>query len=147
MRPREEIPLGLYLHAPFCSSTCDFCAFYQEKPSKKGRETYFRALEEEISLISDPRTIRSVFIGGGTPGLLKVEEMKRLCSLVRQTGLASGCEWTVEIGAFRDFACQTECLAEMGVNRISLGVQTFDDSLWTYWGEITPQAKPGKRMK
>ena len=81
----KENPLGMYLHVPFCSSTCDFCAFYQEKPSKKGRETYFRALEEEISLISDPRTIRSVFIGGGTPGLLKVEEMKRLCSLVRQT--------------------------------------------------------------
>lgn len=144
MRPREEIPLGLYLHVPFCSSTCDFCAFYQEKPSKKGRETYFRALEEEISLISDPRTIRSVFIGGGTPGLLKVEEMKRLCSLVRQTGLASGCEWTVEIAPSEISHAKLECLAEMGVNRISLGVQTFDDSLMDALGR---NHTPGKARK
>ena len=87
--------------------------------------------------ISDPRTIRSVFIGGGTPGLLKVEEMKRLCSLVRQTGLASGCEWTVEIASEISHA-KLECLAEMGVNRISLGVQTFDDSLWTHWEKSHP---------
>ena len=66
MRAKEEIPLGLYLHVPFCSSTCDFCAFYQEKPSKKGREGYFQALEAELSSLSDPRLIRTVFVGGGS---------------------------------------------------------------------------------
>lgn len=129
MRAKEEIPLGLYLHVPFCSSTCDFCAFYQEKPSKKGREGYFQALEAELSSLSDPRFIRTVFVGGGTPGLLNVKEMKRLGGLVRKAGLASEYEWTVEIAPAEISFAKLESLAEMGVNRISLGVQTFDDSL------------------
>ena len=129
MRAKEEIPLGLYLHVPFCSSTCDFCAFYQEKPSKKGREGYFQALEAELSSLSDPRLIRTVFVGGGTPGLLNVKEMKRLGGLVRKAGLASEYEWTVEIAPTEISFAKLESLAEMGVNRISLGVQTFDDSL------------------
>jgi oxygen-independent coproporphyrinogen-3 oxidase len=129
MRAKEEIPLGLYLHVPFCSSTCDFCAFYQEKPSKKGREGYFQALEAELSSLSDPRLIRTVFVGGGTPGLLNVKEMKRLGGLVRKAGLASEYEWTVEIAPAEISFAKLESLAEMGVNRISLGVQTFDDSL------------------
>ena len=129
MRAKEEIPLGLYLHVPFCSSTCDFCAFYQEKPSKKGRERYFQALEAELSSLSDPRLIRTVFVGGGTPGLLNVKEMKRLGGLVRKAGLASEYEWTVEIAPSEISFAKLESLAEMGVNRISLGVQTFDDSL------------------
>ena len=129
MRAKEEIPLGLYLHVPFCSSTCDFCAFYQEKPSKKGRERYFQALEAELSSLSDPRLIRTVFVGGGTPGLLNVKEMKRLGGLVRKAGLASEYEWTVEIAPAEISFAKLESLAEMGVNRISLGVQTFDDSL------------------
>ena len=129
MRAKEEIPLGLYLHVPFCSSTCDFCAFYQEKPSKKGRERYFQALEAELSSLSDPRLIRTVFVGGGTPGLLNVKEMKRLGGLVRKAGLASEYEWTVEIAPTEISFAKLESLAEMGVNRISLGVQTFDDSL------------------
>ena len=129
MRAEEEIPLGLYLHVPFCSSTCDFCAFYQEKPSKKGREGYFQALEAELSSLSDPRLIRTVFVGGGTPGLLNVKEMKRLGGLVRKAGLASEYEWTVEIAPTEISFAKLESLAEMGVNRISLGVQTFDDSL------------------
>lgn len=129
MRAKEEIPLGLYLHVPFCSSTCDFCAFYQEKPSKKGRERYFQALEAELSSLSDPRLIRTVFVGGGTPGLLNVKEMKRLGGLVRKVGLDSEYEWTVEIAPSEISFAKLESLAEMGVNRISLGVQTFDDSL------------------
>ena len=129
MRTKEEIPLGLYLHVPFCSSTCDFCAFYQEKPSKKGRERYFQALEAELSSLSDPRLIRTVFVGGGTPGLLNVKEMKRLGGLVRKVGLDSEYEWTVEIAPSEISFAKLESLAEMGVNRISLGVQTFDDSL------------------
>ncbi|MFL2938845.1 MAG: radical SAM family heme chaperone HemW [Opitutales bacterium] len=129
MRAKEEIPLGLYLHVPFCSSTCDFCAFYQEKPSKKGREGYFQALEAELSSLSDPRLIRTVFVGGGTPGLLNVKEMKRLGGLVRKAGLASEYEWTVEIAPAEISFAKLESLAEIGVNRISLGVQTFDDSL------------------
>ena len=129
MRAKEEIPLGLYLHVPFCSSTCDFCAFYQEKPSKKGRELYFQALEAELSSLSDPRLIRTVFVGGGTPGLLNVREMKRLGDLVRKVGLASEYEWTVEIAPAEISFAKLESLAEIGVNRISLGVQTFDDSL------------------
>ena len=48
MQDSNDNELGLYVHVPFCSTTCDFCAFYQERPSKKGFEEYFLALEKDF---------------------------------------------------------------------------------------------------
>jgi oxygen-independent coproporphyrinogen-3 oxidase len=62
---RKKLALGLYFHVPFCSTTCDFCAFYQEKPSKKGIESYFRGLEMELSRFPPDRAASTIFIGGG----------------------------------------------------------------------------------
>ncbi|NDH00994.1 MAG: hypothetical protein EBY43_07955, partial [Opitutae bacterium] len=67
---RKKLALGLYVHVPFCSTTCDFCAFYQEKPSKKGMDAYFAGLRDEISNFPPDRPLSTVFFGGGTPGLL-----------------------------------------------------------------------------
>ncbi|MEC8044296.1 MAG: radical SAM family heme chaperone HemW [Verrucomicrobiota bacterium] len=134
IHPEEESPLGLYFHVPFCSSTCDFCAFYQKKPSKKEKERYFLALKEEISSISADRLVSSVFVGGGTPGLLSERELINLGELIRTHRLAEGCEWSIELAPSEINARKLEVLRDMGVNRISLGVQTFDDRLMTELG-------------
>ena len=70
--------LGIYIHVPFCSSTCDFCAFYQERPSKKKFETYFLSLEREMQKANINKKADTVFIGGGTPGILRSDELFRL---------------------------------------------------------------------
>ncbi len=118
--------LGLYVHVPFCSTTCDFCAFYQEKPSKKGFEQYFLALKKDFQAHSSDRKFSTVFIGGGTPGLLSTTQVKELCNLIRESGLVNGCEWTVEVAPNEINTEKLEALIDGGVNRLSLGVQTLN---------------------
>ena len=118
--------LGLYVHVPFCSTTCDFCAFYQERPSKKGFEQYFLALGKDFQAHNPDRKFSTVFIGGGTPGLLSSTQIKELCNLIRESGLISDCEWTVEVAPNEITEEKLEALLEGGVNRLSLGVQTLD---------------------
>ena len=126
--------LGVYVHVPFCSSTCDFCAFYQERPSKKKIESYFISLEKEMQQVELSRAVDTVFIGGGTPGLLKPDELARLCSLINELGLKESPEWTIELAPNEVTPEKLSTLKEYGTNRISLGVQTFDPELMNELG-------------
>ena len=121
--------LGLYVHVPFCSTTCDFCAFYQERPSKKGFEEFFLGLRREIERFPGDRLFSTVFIGGGTPGLLSSPQLEELCRIIRDAGLMDGCEWTVEVAPSEISNEKLDVLAEGGVTRISLGVQTFSPEM------------------
>ena len=89
--------LGMYVHVPFCSTTCDFCAFYQERPSKKGFDSYFNGLKREFQLDGSDRFFSTIFIGGGTPGILSTDQLEEIGSLIKAQNLSSPCEWTVEI--------------------------------------------------
>ena len=121
--------LGIYVHVPFCSSTCDFCAFYQERPSKKKIDSYFLALGEEILKSGLVHAVDTVFIGGGTPGILKSEELEQMCELISRLGLKDKAEWTIELAPNEVTSEKLSALKKGGVNRISLGVQTFDSKL------------------
>lgn len=121
--------LGLYTHVPFCSTTCDFCAFYQQKPSKKGFDEFFLGLEREFDRFPSDRFFSTVFIGGGTPGLLSAEQLERLCLIIKSAGLTDSCEWTVEVAPSEISSQKLEVLGAGGVNRISLGVQTFSPEM------------------
>ena len=94
---RKNLALGIYIHVPFCSTTCDFCAFYQEKPSKNGIDSYFRGLRDEFDRFSPNREVSTIFIGGGTPGLLKADQLHELCSLVSNYDLSPDVEWSIEL--------------------------------------------------
>ena len=121
--------LGVYVHVPFCSSTCDFCAFYQERPSKKKIESYFLGLECEMMHANLGFPVDTVFIGGGTPGILRPDELDRLCDLINGLGLKKEVEWTIELAPNEVTFDKLSVLKKGGVNRISLGVQTFDEKL------------------
>ena len=121
--------LGLYAHVPFCSTTCDFCAFYQERPSKKGFDEFFLGLRREIERFPGDRLFSTVFVGGGTPGLLSSAQLEELCRIIRDAGLMDGCEWTVEVAPSEISSEKLDVLAEGGVTRISLGVQTFSSEM------------------
>jgi len=129
-KQESNVPaLGLYAHVPFCSTTCDFCAFYQERPSKKGIEEFFLGLELEFERFPGGRDFSTVFIGGGTPGLLSSNQLQGLCRLVSKAGLREGCEWTVEVAPSEITREKLDALAEGGVTRISLGAQTFNPKM------------------
>jgi oxygen-independent coproporphyrinogen-3 oxidase len=121
--------LGMYIHVPFCSTTCDFCAFYQQRPSKKGFELFFKGLKREMDYFSTDSSFSTIFIGGGTPGLLGPDQIIDLGEIIRTQPLENSIEWSVEIAPSEITAEKLKNLKEIGVNRISLGVQTFDPQL------------------
>lgn len=122
-------PLGLYVHVPFCASTCDFCAFYQTKPSAEGVENYLKTVEKELSLVSRSRRVSSVFWGGGTPGLLSPSDLRRLGATVRGWTGDAPSEWTVEMAPASVTDARLRALKEIGVTRISMGAQSFQPEL------------------
>jgi oxygen-independent coproporphyrinogen-3 oxidase len=138
---RKYLALGLYVHVPFCSTTCDFCAFYQEKPSKKGMDAYFAGLKDEIYNFPPARPLSTIFFGGGTPGLLQANQLDQLCGLVNNLELESDAEWSIELAPSEITPEKLHVLQRHGVNRISMGVQTFDPRFMDALGRKHPVEK------
>jgi oxygen-independent coproporphyrinogen III oxidase len=119
---------SLYIHFPFCRRRCHYCHFYVVKESRPQQELYWEALQREWALrlpLIASRPLVTCYFGGGTPSLLEPE---RVAQLIRQLPSRPG-EITLE-------ANPEECVAERlaayraaGVNRLSIGIQTFDDPL------------------
>ncbi|MGC4071889.1 MAG: radical SAM family heme chaperone HemW [Nibricoccus sp.] len=122
-------PLGLYVHVPFCASTCDFCAFYQEKPTGDSVDRYMAGIAREAALVDWGTPVSTVFWGGGTPGLLAPDDMRRLGAVVRERAGNSVSEWTVEMAPASVTKARLAALKEIGVTRISMGVQSFQPAL------------------
>lgn len=122
-------PLGVYVHVPFCASTCDFCAFYQTKPTADGVEKFLEGIAQEASLVEWPRPVTTVFWGGGTPGLLAPHDLSRLAEIVRERFTGTPREWTVELAPASVTAERLAALRDAGVTRVSMGVQSFQPAL------------------
>jgi putative oxygen-independent coproporphyrinogen III oxidase len=122
-------PLGLYVHVPFCASTCDFCAFYQMTPTAMAVESFLAGIEREADLVAWSRPVSTVFWGGGTPGLLAPRDLARLAATVRARCGGAPEEWTVELAPASVTEARLEALREAGVTRVSLGVQSFQPAL------------------
>jgi oxygen-independent coproporphyrinogen-3 oxidase len=123
-------PLGLYVHVPFCATTCDFCAFYQVHPTAESIEGFIKTLSDEAGLIDWDRPLSTVFWGGGTPGLLSPSDLGRVAEIVHALpGGRSPREWTVELAPASVTAERLSVLRSAGVTRVSLGVQSFRPAL------------------
>jgi oxygen-independent coproporphyrinogen-3 oxidase len=121
---------GLYIHIPFCASKCIYCDFYSLAGSSHDTGQYVDALVAELKLrhreLAEP--LRTLYVGGGTPSLLPLGQFARLVDAVgRVAPLDSVEEFTVEVNPDDVTAGYIAGLKELGVNRISMGVQSFDD--------------------
>ena len=122
-------PLGVYVHVPFCASTCDFCAFYQQQPTANDVDRFLAGIENEAALVMWPRPVTTVFWGGGTPGLLAPRDLARLAETVRARCGGTPQEWTVELAPASVTDARLGALREAGVTRVSMGVQSFQPAL------------------
>jgi oxygen-independent coproporphyrinogen III oxidase len=127
--PARHAPLGLYVHVPFCASTCDFCAFYQKQPTADDVKRFLAGIESEAALIEWSRPITTVFWGGGTPGLLAPRDLERLAATVRARCGGVPKEWTVELAPASVTDERLAVLRAAGVTRVSMGVQSFQPEL------------------
>ncbi|MEC7273748.1 MAG: radical SAM family heme chaperone HemW [Verrucomicrobiota bacterium] len=129
-------PIGLYCHVPFCASTCDFCAFYQEKPRRDDLDRYLSAMDLEFAQLPRNRVVDTVFWGGGTPGLLRAKDLGKLGRSLLKNLSKAPVEWTVEMAPSTVKSDKLEVLRELGVTRISMGVQSFDPNLLQSLGRL-----------
>lgn len=124
---RRTEPLGIYVHVPFCGTACDYCAFYREEPHRASVEAWLAGIERELKMIPFPRVADTFFIGGGTPGVLSAENFSRLAKMLITANKGKVPEeWSVELAPGTVKPDKLRALRDSGVNRISLGVQSFD---------------------
>lgn len=118
---------GLYIHIPFCKKRCLYCDFFSTTQLER-RDAYVAALVKEIAARRDEagEQIRTVYIGGGTPSTLSLES---LSAITRTIDLTQVTEYTVEVNPGDVTIEYLQGLRALGVNRLSMGVQSFDDRL------------------
>lgn len=125
-----EPGLGIYEHVPFCVATCDFCAFYQRKPHGDDFARYLEGVEAEWRTYPEALPVQTVFWGGGTPGMLGPRELTELGrGVLARCGAGRPVEWSVEMAPALVTERKLAALRDLGVNRISLGVQSFQEGL------------------
>ena len=117
---------GIYIHIPFCKSRCKYCDFFSTTHLAR-RSEYVDALlrewDERCNHLAEP--VRTIYIGGGTPSTLELPDLQRLLQRLPQTAV----ECTIEVNPGDVTLEKARAWRAMGINRISMGVQSFDDML------------------
>ncbi len=122
------LPLGLYLHVPFCSSICNYCNFNRSLVDADLKRRYVDALASDIERAGDGSPADSIFFGGGTPSLLEPTEVGRLIDVCRRSfAVAVDAEVTLEANPDTVSVARLAAYRDAGVNRLSIGVQSFSD--------------------
>ena len=134
--PPPDVPLGLYLHIPFCRKRCHFCYFrvYTDKNAREV-EDYLDLLAREWEAYRDLRAIKGraldfVYFGGGTPSFLSTAQLQRLVGrLTASADWSRASEITFECEPGTLSESKLSAIRDMGVTRLSLGVENFDDRI------------------
>ena len=127
---------SLYVHVPFCAHKCEYCAFFSQIPNGELVNRYVDALIREMELVAHDLKPRTVFFGGGTPSLLTLAQWEKLLKAMERLNLLGAEEWTVECNPATVSHDKAKLLRSYGVNRISMGVQSLDETLLEKLGRI-----------
>jgi oxygen-independent coproporphyrinogen-3 oxidase len=132
------VSYGLYLHIPFCATKCPYCDFYSGAFAAERIPGYVTAVEAEVERVAAEPVVAALaaggaattcFLGGGTPSHLEARDLRRLLGAVgARLPLAAGAEVTAECNPESLSEEKAAALADLGVNRVSLGVQSLDDA-------------------
>lgn len=131
----SELSPGLYIHIPYCRVACPYCDFVK-RPTEGGVPARFtNALCREISELTGPDSIATIFFGGGTPSLLEPDDLARIFAAISDRfDIAPDAEIGMEINPDDVTPERAQAWSALGVNRITLGVQSFDDTALHYLG-------------
>lgn len=121
-----------YIHIPFCSTICTYCDFCKCYYDSKLVTKYLNALEKEITENYKKEKLNTIYVGGGTPSSLSLEELKRLLSILSILKKEKDYEYTVECNIENVTEEKIKLFSSFGVNRISIGVQTFQEKYLSF---------------
>ena len=120
---------AIYIHIPFCKKICAYCDFCKVFYNKKYVNKYLDSLKKEIKDTYKNEIITSLYIGGGTPSSLDLEQLNKLFVILKIFNLSKDCEITFEANPDSLTLDKIKLLVEFGVNRVSLGVETINKDL------------------
>ena len=124
---------SIYVHIPFCVKKCNYCAFNSKVSNDEEISAYVDALISEINASARFHSLSSLYFGGGTPTTLKISQLKKIIDALKIDGAA---EITIEANPGTVDENYLKNLREIGFNRLSLGVQSFNDELLKILGRI-----------
>ena len=120
---------AVYIHIPFCNQICTYCDFCKFYYNKKWVKEYFEALKREIKKTYKGEKITTLYVGGGTPSALDVSELKELFQIISSFNLSNAIEFTFECNSEDLTEEKLKILKKYKVNRLSIGVQTFNKTM------------------
>jgi len=129
----------LYIHIPFCPKLCPYCCFYVEEGSRNKNTAFVEAILAELDSHMERRPVapRTVYLGGGTPTALLMDQLELLFTGLRaRLPLDHLVEWTMEANPATVRAEKARLIRDAGVTRISLGVQSWDDATLKTLGRV-----------
>jgi oxygen-independent coproporphyrinogen-3 oxidase len=127
---KKKRPESIYIHIPFCIQKCNYCSFvsFSNKLCEQGK--YVEALIKEISSSSFEGSIKTIYIGGGTPSLIDISNYKKLFDFIfDKFHISKNAEITIEANPATGDLKYFSGLKEIGINRLSIGAQSFDDKI------------------
>lgn len=127
---------SLYVHVPFCAHKCEYCAFFSEASSGELINRYVVALVREMEFVAHDLKPRTVFFGGGTPSILNLRQWETILRTMERLNLLGAAEWTIESNPATVSPDKAKLWRDFGVNRVSMGVQSLDESLLERLGRI-----------
>ena len=123
-----------YIHIPFCNNICSYCDFCKLLYNKNFVKKYLDALEKEITNNYKNEILDTIYVGGGTPSSLSVSELNKLFSIIKIFKLSKDYEFTFEVNIEDITEEKLEKLKENKVNRLSIGIESFNDKYLKYLG-------------
>ena len=150
---RTTRPVGVYIHIPFCRRRCNYCDFLSTGGATGVPDEYVDALLSEWGLWADTLRrqdlgLQSIYVGGGTPSLLEPLQLRRLIDAVRSGVPAMpDCEITMESNPDSLDAARIRAYAGAGINRLSVGVQSFSDCSLERLGRLHDSAGAERALR
>lgn len=134
----REQKLGIYIHIPFCLRKCPYCDFYSTAShDKETRERFLSALCKELENYGQGQTVDTVFFGGGTPSILEADELCRIMSKLRECfSITDDAEISMECNPATATPEKLAAYRVAGINRLSIGAQSFDDEVLKTLGRL-----------
>lgn len=139
--------MSIYIHVPFCTSICTYCDFCKMYYNKKFIKEYLNALEEEIKERYQGEKVNTVFIGGGTPTSLDNNELTKLFEITRLFNTEENIEFTIESNVESLTEDKLQIMKKYGVNRLSIGVQSFNKNVLKTLGRNHTKEDVYKKIK
>jgi oxygen-independent coproporphyrinogen-3 oxidase len=140
--------IALYIHVPFCRRKCRYCSFVSYENREADIPLYLNALKKELAGRAGGENIRSIYLGGGTPSLLAANDISGLLSLIRTLfTVDKEAEITIEANPGTVNEAYLTAIRKTGVNRLSLGIQSFNNRELAMLGRIHTAAEARETIK